>query len=297
MYNYIDDFKNLRLNYNNVVDYLDPTKPFFAKYKEWHIFSLRNLYHRTPSIIKKTLNWDNEIIFTYNNIKAGEYKNWVIYIGKNFSWFRDGINNYTKVKYGISLDNYATELKKWNIKKKIVKSFRITDDITLFIKYLKKAQEKSNIAKQEVYNKWDCNRILERIYDNWLWKRRDEEVLFFEKISKNIDNAYRSKWIQIKYAIKKSIKIWIKPIISLDSKGLPIIYFETPKWQISFHIPQYWESDFNTFGKISELKNFLPNDILKNVKMVDNYEWSWLNNSEDIINSLVKDDFKNFVYN
>lgn len=287
----------MRLNYNNVVDYSTPTRPFFAKYKEWHILSLRNIYHKAPSIIKKILKWDEQIIFIYNNNEAGKYKNWVIYIGKNFSWFRDGINNYTKEKYGISLDDYASEFKKWNIKKKVVKSSSIKkDDITLFIKYLKKAQEKSNIAKQEFCNKWNCNRRLERIYDsNWLWKRRDEEVLFFQKISKNIDNAYRSKWIQIKYAIKKSIKIWIKPIISLDSKGLPIIYFETPKWQISFHIPQYWESDFNTFEKISELKDFLPDDILKNVEIVDNYQWSWLNNSEDIVNSLVKDDFKNFV--
>ena len=78
----------------------------------------------------------------------------------------------------------------------------------------------------------------------------------------------------------------------MDESRIPIVYFETPKGQISFHIPNYGDFDFNKYDSVNELKKFLPEKIIKNAKLVDNYKWSGLYNSEEIINTLDHSDFR-----
>ena len=187
-----------------------------------------------------------------------------------------------------SLDDFGDELIK-----KAKKSKNYNENVNKYIKQLNIAQEKSDLAKWWDYNLWELKRELDNIYDSWWqWRGADERIRYLEKEIRGIERSYNSKQTQVERAIMNSKRIWRKPVLSLDDSWVPVVYFETPKWQVSFHMPTYWPEDFNYFDNITELEKFLPQKLKWKLELVDDYKWSWKKDTANIIKSLKINDYQ-----
>jgi len=237
-----------------------------SKYKEWDIIPYRKVikWNVIPNFMKK-----NNIDFMYTDIpnKVWLIKDWYIYIQwKYWNWVYDWLNNYIEKKYWLSIDEYFLYRKQYNQNKiiewKLLKKEIRENNLWDLLDFI---QTKSDNAKKS----WLSINKLEDIINNYerkwyYWKDYDK----YKKYLNSSKFEYWQKSNNIWNAINLAKKENIKTILWLDEKKIPVIYFELPNWQASFHLPnidpikyseQYW------------------------IEYKPSYKWSWKKNTPEII--------------
>lgn len=265
------------------------TRPTYKRHVDWYIGNHYEWVRNTGAGFYDIFGWFGNVPKVKLDFGAERsYYDSInnLLVTKKHSWteFNLAVQDYLEKKTGISFDDYS----KLPSAKPIVPATKEE----IFINQLKTAQKYSDQAKETDYNLWVIKRNIRSIESsNRMWRRAEEELSKWRKRLDKVESAYKTKQNQFENAIANAKKLGVKTVMSLDEKWIPVVYFETPKWQVSFHAPNYWYSDFNTYDSVSELVEYLPAKVKDSVELVDNYKRSWLTNSKEIIDKLTSADF------
>lgn len=265
------------------------TRPTYKRHIDWYIGSHHEWVRNTGAGFYKIFGWFDNVPKVKLDFSAEKsYYDGInnLLVTKKHSWteFNAAVQDYLEQKTGISFADYS--------KLPSAKPAVLSTKEEIFINQLKTAQKYSDQAKSTDYNLWVIKRNIHNIENsNRMWKRAEEELSRRKRELDKIESAYKTKQNQFENAVVNAKKIGVKTIMSLDEQGIPVVYFETPKGQISFHAPNYWYQDFNIYDSVSELAEYLPAKVRSNVDLVDNYKRSWLSDSREVIEKLSPIDF------
>jgi len=281
---YNDIIKNNKVPYNipeNWESKFDKFSYDLDKYKkEWEVIPYSKVIQKTaiPDLLKKE---NIKLVYTNNAKLRWIYENWKIFINEWYDW-KNWIDNFFEKKHWITLNEYFNLRRYKNIETRSVKLREKQENIKSNLwNLLNEIQTRSDKAK----NSWLSYERLQReldYYENKWYYWED-----YDKVKERLHSMKLNYWRKQNLV---SDAIWIakdnniKVVIWNDSKIInweiietPVIYFELPNWQASFHLPNV--------DPIKYSKKYW-------IEYNPNYEWSWLNNTSDVIDKYNKQIYK-----